>query len=60
MIIEVIREAESENELDLYQSEVEQFFIDNYEILGYKRSMKFYNEMTLAGINRRKELKLVA
>lgn len=55
-----IQESESENELDLFQSEVEQFFIDNYEILGYKQSMKFYNELTLAGINRRKELNKVA
>ena len=59
-IVAVIQEAESEAELDQYQNEAEQFFVDNYEFLGFDRSNKFYQEMTAAGIKRRKELKQTA
>lgn len=56
-ILTCIKEAESVNELVQYQDEADQFFIDNYDLLGYKQSMEFYNTMTQAVINRRNGLK---
>lgn len=42
-IIQVINERLTDQELEMYQAEADQFFTDNYDLLGYKQSMAFYN-----------------
>lgn len=59
-IVQVIGESQSDNELNSYQGEADQFFTDNYDLLGYKHSMAFYNRMTQAVIRRRQQIKAKA
>lgn len=56
-IIVRIMSCKTHEEVKEWQDKVDQFYLDNYDMLGYDKSIRLYEEMSAAVITRIKQLR---